>query len=122
VTTADRSFVQNYTPAKSPANDFKASIRLAAARVYNGSPIEGPLAVRMLWLFPRPGRLRWKTKPMPRCFHDSRPDAENVAKAVLDALTGLLWCDDSQVCDLRIKKMYAAGEEPAGVYFETERL
>jgi len=95
-------------------------VRLAAARVRQGGPLECPLAVRMLLLFPRPGRLRWKTLPMPRCPHTTRPDAENVAKAVLDALTGLLWVDDAQVFDLRVKKLYAAGEEQAGVYVEMD--
>lgn len=121
VQTADRTFVQNYTPARDPVNAFKASLQDAASKAHRGGPIEGPLAARMLLLFPRPGRLRWKTRPMPRCPHASKPDAENVAKAVLDALTGLLWFDDAQVCDLIVKKRYAAGDEPAGVYLEVQR-
>lgn len=40
-----------------------------------------------------------------------KPDADNVAKAVLDALNGLAYEDDSQVQELVIIKKYA----PAGV-------
>lgn len=101
-------------------NAFKAAVQQAAALAYRGGPLAGPLSVRMLLLFPRPSRLRWKTKPMPRVPHTSKPDAENVAKAALDSLTGLLWVDDSQVFDLRVKKLYAAGEEQPGVYVEVQ--
>ena len=38
-----------------------------------------------------------------------RPDADNVAKAILDALNGLAYKDDSQVANLLIFKLY--GEE-----------
>lgn len=33
-----------------------------------------------------------------------KPDADNIAKGVLDALNGLAWKDDSQVVDLWVKK------------------
>lgn len=33
-----------------------------------------------------------------------KPDVDNIAKNVLDALTGHAWDDDTQVVDLRVKK------------------
>lgn len=36
-----------------------------------------------------------------------KPDADNVLKAVNDALNGLAYADDSQVCDQRISKFYS---------------
>lgn len=33
-----------------------------------------------------------------------RPDADNIAKAVLDALNGRAWDDDAQVVELRVTK------------------
>jgi Holliday junction resolvase RusA-like endonuclease len=39
-----------------------------------------------------------------------RIDADNVAKAVLDALTGVVWRDDSQVLRLRVEKVDARRE------------
>jgi len=39
-----------------------------------------------------------------------RLDADNVAKACLDALTGLMWKDDSQVVRLTVEKVPAEAE------------
>ena len=37
---------------------------------------------------------------------ETKPDADNISKAVLDALNGLAYKDDSQVIDLSVKKRY----------------
>lgn len=45
-------------------------------------------------------------------YHIGKPDSDNLAKAVMDALTVIrFWHDDSQVADLRVRKLYdnAAG-------------
>lgn len=39
-----------------------------------------------------------------------RVDADNVAKACLDALTGILWRDDSQVMRLTVEKLAAEAD------------
>ena len=39
-----------------------------------------------------------------------KPDADNIAKVVCDALNGLAWHDDSQVVMLHVEKRFA--EEP----------
>lgn len=36
-----------------------------------------------------------------------KPDVDNVSKLVLDALNGILWRDDAQVCDLHVRRRYA---------------
>ncbi len=36
-----------------------------------------------------------------------KPDADNIAKIVLDALNGVAWRDDSEVTELRVFKQYA---------------
>lgn len=38
--------------------------------------------------------------------HTKRPDVDNMAKAVLDALNGLAWEDDSQIVRLSVTKEY----------------
>ena len=38
----------------------------------------------------------------------SKPDADNVVKAVFDGLNGVLWRDDVLVVDLRVRKRYSA--------------
>lgn len=74
---------------------------------------EGPLCVSLTFYFPRPkahyrsnGELR-DTAPR---WHTTKPDRDNLDKAVCDALTNLgIWLDDKQVCDGRIQKRYADG-------------
>lgn len=43
----------------------------------------------------------------------SKPDADNIAKSVLDALNGLAWADDAQVHELHVYKLdRERGAEP----------
>lgn len=53
---------------------------------------------------------------MPSIRHIKKPDRDNLDKAVLDALTGIFWIDDCQVCDGRIRKRIASGDESEGVF------
>lgn len=122
VAAGGRTFAQNYTPTKHPVQDFKATVRMALRKVYDGAPpLEGPIFLRLLFLMPRPGRLIWKSRPMPRVPHIGRPDLDNLEKSVVDALTGQAWRDDSQVCEVSMRKDYAAGDEQPAVYVEIER-
>lgn len=105
-----RGQIRNWTPAKHPVNVFKAALRLCWQQSA-GVGIEGPVRLTIEAVFSRPKSLVWKKRPMPRVPHTKKPDAENVAKAVLDALNGLAYQDDSQVCELRVCKWIAAGGE-----------
>ena len=98
-----------------PVHSFKATCRLAAAEVHSGPPIEGPLCLTALFVMPRPQRLRWKTRAMPRMPKPDGPDVDNLAKTLMDALTGLLWVDDRQVYRLNVSKWHAADDEPPHV-------
>lgn len=49
-----------------------------------------------------------------RLPHTSRPDADNLAKTVLDALNGFAWDDDCQVVELGIHKTYAGSDHEPG--------
>ena len=40
------------------------------------------------------------------CWQTSKPDADNYAKLILDALNGVLWRDDAQVVRLFAEKVY----------------
>lgn len=48
--------------------------------------------------------LAWEILPT------KRPDADNIAKIIADALNGVAWHDDAQVTDMTIRKVY--GENP----------
>lgn len=122
VTVGGKTFSTNYTPQRSPVNEFKATIRMAAQQAYSGPPLEGPLRVDVVFVFPRPRSKVWKSRPMPRYRHISKPDRDNADKAVLDALAGLLFVDDCQVCAGEPEKWVAAGDEQPHVLVKIEPL
>jgi len=101
----------NYTPSKHPVNDFKAAVKMAWRAGCTAAPHDGPVTLMLTFVLPRPGNMMWKTRPMPRVPHTKKPDADNLAKSVKDALSGLAWRDDSQVCELTVRKFVASGDE-----------
>lgn len=104
-------FVHNYTPADHPVQAYKQAIRAAFQNANHGKPIEGPVCLILTFVFPRPLRMVYKKRKMYREMHTAKPDLDNLAKSVKDALNGLAWKDDSQVCIARSAKVYGAGDE-----------
>lgn len=112
------NFVGNYTPSKSPVNDFKATVRMAAREYWNEAPHQGPVELVLKFVFPRPKKMIWKSRPMDRTAHTARPDVDNLQKSVADALSKLLWQDDSQVYSVTASKWVASGDEGPHVVVE----
>lgn len=81
-------------------------------------PFQGGLHVSVEFCMPRPQRLNWKTRPMPREAHISTPDLDNLLKSLFDALTGIVWKDDGQIQAVEAVKVIAAGDEAAYVRCE----
>ena len=112
--------VRNYTPTDDPVNAYKASIRQAWQEAV-GKYHEGPVRVEVHVYFGRPkshyrtGKRSHELKPTSPIYHAKKPDADNVLKAIKDALTGVAWRDDSQVADVRVIKYYATQEPPKTV-------
>lgn len=42
-----------------------------------------------------------------RCQHACKPDLDNLAKFILDCSNGILFPDDSMICDLSLRKMWS---------------
>lgn len=103
--------IQNFTPKSAPVTDFKRKVAWAIRDAYDGPPLEDPVQVDVTFVMPRPTRLIWKTRDMPRQWHTARPDRDNLEKSLYDALSGLLWVDDSQICAGKVEKVIAAGDE-----------
>lgn len=101
--------VRNYTPSDHPVNFFKSEIRSK----WEWHVIEGPVSCEITAIFPRPKSKTKKRGPNEWYWHTSRPDADNVSKAVMDALNGVAWKDDSQVSGLMVIKKVASGDELA---------
>lgn len=105
-----------------PVHGFKATVAIAARQAYQGPPLNGPLQMNLYFYLPRPKRLNKKRSRNQRCWHPCKPDLDNLEKAVLDALKGLTWQDDSQVAEVLKRKMYAAQDETPNVRVEISQL
>jgi Holliday junction resolvase RusA-like endonuclease len=101
-----------YDPPKSAAwkRDIKAQLR----REKNHKVREGALSVALEFYLSRP-----KSLPKSATRHIKRPDVDNLAKAVLDAMRGEVYRDDAQIEQLRVSKRYS---ESTGVTIDIEEL
>lgn len=106
ISTRD-SFARMYLPVRHPVHSFKKAIRLVVGKPVK---IRGPVEIVVNAWFSRPNSKTWKRKPMPSYRHTKKPDADNVLKAVLDALNGIAWVDDAQIVTATIRKFVCSGE------------
>lgn len=94
---------QIYTPTKT--RQYEAKIAQIASEYLPPGRLEGPLRVDILAVIARPGRLCRKKDPDGLLWCPKRPDADNIRKAVLDALAPY-WKDDAQVVAGETVKAY----------------
>ena len=109
-----------YTPAETEA--YESLVRMCAAQALSGRPIfEGPVEVMVQIVLARPKRLCRKADPIGRILCASKPDADNVVKAILDGCK-VLWRDDAQVAHMDVWKYYAARDEAPHVRVQVGAL
>lgn len=85
-------------------------------------PMAGPLQIQIDELREPPAgwpKSRRSAALAGEVLPDVRPDTDNAAKAILDALNGIAWGDDAQICDLRARKRYA---EHAAVHVHIQHM
>jgi Holliday junction resolvase RusA-like endonuclease len=107
-------FVRTFTPQKSAR--FEDRVRLCAINA-GVKPIAGPVRLEVFCYWPTKGAPR-KRDPWPVTYKITRPDADNVLKAICDGLSGTGFLDDAQVAEARITKMHAAQGSPPCVRVE----
>lgn len=97
-------FARAYVPATHPVHAYRQAVA-AAALAAGLTATDKPLQVCIVAVFKRPkshftssGLLRATVRALPR------PDVDNIAKAVLDALCGFF--DDTLVESLQVSKSY----------------
>jgi len=105
------------------ANEWKKLIGFTGAHVHgHRDPLNEPLRVDCIFLFPRPQRIQAKVydrwlygdREFPHC---GRPDLDNLLKAVLDALVDSpVISEDKVVIESSCRKYYhAVGEYPGAL-------
>jgi len=100
-------------PKYDPSAKDKKNLRQVIQSQALPKPLEGPLLVDVFIYFQRPqnhygtGRNAGTLKANAPKWHAKKPDRDNLDKLVLDALSGIFWRDDKQICDGRIVKQYS---------------
>lgn len=97
-----------FTPAKTV--NYEGLVALAAQQAMAGAPLfEGPCEVKMRVDCQIPASWSQK-KQRAAAAGDShpttKPDVDNIVKAIFDALNGVVWKDDVQVVALTVSKRY----------------
>ncbi len=84
---------------------WRQEVAYAARRVYDATALlNGPVNLSLNFCRPRPkshfgtGRNAGVLKAAAPKYPTQRPDTLKLARAIEDALTGVIWHDDSQVC------------------------
>ena len=94
--------------------DARAKLRAGLAPHAPAIPLGGPVRLVVKWLFPAQGRHpdgAWKT---------SKPDTDNLDKALKDEMTRLhFWQDDAQVASEISEKFWA---NTPGIFIQVEVL
>ena len=95
------------TSSNPGVKDWESAIR-GVAQNFSDAYSTGPVRVRLRFALRAPKRV-------PCHHHVKRPDLDKLCRAALDACTGVLWKDDSQVYSLGATKRYATNHEPPHV-------
>ena len=115
--------VGHYTPDNGIVA-YRAAIALACSQFKQTPLLCGPVQVDTAYLFDRHATRVWKTKEMDRYWHITRPDIDNLDKAVYDSITqsGFIWDDDTRVCCGEHWKRHCAGDESSGTFVTITEL
>ena len=99
-----------YTPAATVA--YENRVAHAGMQAMAGRPLlDGPVDVTLLIDCPVPAS--WSKRKQAQALAGeirptTKPDVDNVLKAVADGLNGVVWRDDVQVVSVAMRKAYAA--------------
>lgn len=100
---------KNFVSTYSPKTDWFGLVYTESLKQKNllKNRLSGALRLNLLFCMPIPKSISKKKKE--KLFYVSkRPDVDNLAKAVMDAINQVgLWEDDSQIAVLEVSKIYA---------------
>ena len=117
--------VVNTVDANPKSKGWKNQVANEAARHMTGPLITGPVKLELTFFMSRPlahygtGRNAGNLKASAPRYHTIKPDVLKLARGVEDALTDVVWKDDSQIVLEPLSKEY--GERP-GVWVQITEL
>lgn len=102
--------------------EWNSIVRYTAFEAMRSMPItEVPVRLVVVFKFARPrghfgtGRNSGKLKASAPDLHAQSPDLDKLVRCLGDALTGIVWRDDRQVCELTARREWTVGPECACV-------
>jgi Holliday junction resolvase RusA-like endonuclease len=104
--------VMTFTPDKTASFEARVAAEAHAARtraeLHDGALV---LEVTIYKSVPK----SYSAKKRAECIGQKvrptgKPDCSNVAKAIEDAMNGIVYADDSQICELRVARYYATAD------------
>ena len=87
-----------------------------------------PISLKLTFFQKRPsghyrtGRYAGLLKDSAPKYPTSKPDLTKLIRAAEDALTGIIWKDDSQIVKQDTKKVYCGPKDKIGVYIEIAHI
>lgn len=113
-----RATGHTYTPPKT--KEYEERVR----RAYPGAKYADDAMLRLeidaFFPVPKSKRKSEKEKMAANIIRPvKKPDADNVIKAIMDALNGAAYHDDAQIVEVRCRKWYAQNDDPrVEIYIE----
>lgn len=97
---------------------WRERVAWTARQHHPGGPLQGPISIRLRFVMHRPAATPKRSTP-PAV---KRPDIDKMIRAVFDALTHVIWLDDSQAVEVHASKRLAEVGETPGVLVEVRVL
>lgn len=102
-------FAHAYSPEKTVA--YESLIKSQYAAAYPDAELfigEIDMSIKAWFEVPKSTSTKQKLRMLSGCINPAKkPDADNIAKVICDALNGIAYRDDTQVINLHIRKRYA---------------
>lgn len=94
------------TPANTRA--FENNFRALANQYRPAEALSGPLTMQIALYLPRPPSVKRATPHV-------KPDIDNFAKSVIDAMNTVFFKDDGQIVKLIVTKLYSESPDSVGI-------
>ncbi len=91
--------------------NWRSVVSMVGRDSYRGDPVEEAMAVEVVFVMPRiKGHFRsnGELKPNAPTYHTVKPDGSKLFRSTEDALTGIIWRDDSLIVHQCVTKVYGA--------------
>lgn len=100
--------VMTYTPDQT--TNYENLVKISYMEQHGRTKLTGAIDAHIIGQFPIPKSTSKRRRKMMidgEIHHTKKIDCDNLAKIILDALNGIAYDDDKQVCFLQVEKIYS---------------